>query len=186
MQVISNAAFEQARASYTRFAIHAAHQLAREVGFSYEPMDVAPGSNMATIRTDIDAAYDLSMTEHLPFPVWNGACEGTVFLNKEGNWAFRFWHDVVSHCAHGLGFDTQDEMRAGMQWVTRVANEFGAQSIEAMIAYADTCGQTLYCQEHGEFPEDQLGFCRHCLNVGEECGTLVSHEIDSQRAALAV
>lgn len=179
MQVISNAAFEAARQHYTSFALVAAAHLAKEVGFSYDAVDFAPST-----AAEVQAAYHVSMTDRCAFPVWNGASENTVFTCKEGNWAFRFWHDVVSHGSHGLGFDTKDELKAGMQWVERVAREFGATSIEAMIAYADTCGQSLYCEQHGEFPEDQIGFVRHYLNVGGAHGTLVGLEMQSQQAAL--
>lgn len=180
MQVITNAAFEAARQHYTRFALVAAAHLAKEVGFSYDAVDFAPST-----AAEVQAVYHVSMTDRCAFPVWNGASENTVFTCKEGNWAFRFWHDVVSHGAHGLGFDTKDELKAGMQWVERVAREFGATSIEAMIAYADTCGQSLYCEQHGEFPEDQIGFVRHYLNVGDAHGTIVDLEMQSQAAALA-
>lgn len=183
MQVITNAAFDAARAAYTLFTIKAAARLAKEVGFSYEALPHAPGSDMAHIDRDIQSAYHASMTHHCAFPVWDGACDNTVFTNREGNYAFRFWHDVVSHCSHGLGFDTDSELKAGMQWVERVAGEFGAQSVEAMIAYADTCGQTLFCQQTGEFPADQLAFVTHYLNVGDDHGTLKALELQSMRAA---
>lgn len=155
MPVINESKFESARAAYTRFAIQSAARLAKEVGFSYEPASVAPDT-----YEKVQAEYAECSQSHRGFRVWNGACDNVVFTNAEGNYAFRFWHDVVSHGAGKLAFDTSDEVKAGMMWVRKVAAEFGSQSLECQIAYADTVGQTLYCDKHGDFPVDQLGFVR--------------------------
>lgn len=180
MQIITNAAFEAARRAYTLFTIRAAARLAKEVGFSYEP---TPAPFAPCTAYEVSIEYKDCVKTHRSFRVWNGASDQTVFTNREGNYAFRFWHDVISHGSHGLGFDTDDEIKAGMHWVERVAGEFGAQSIEAMIAYADTCGQTLYCQQTGDFPSDQLAFVEKYLNVGDEHGTVKALELQSMRAA---
>jgi hypothetical protein len=164
MERISVERFEQARRAYTLFALDAARHLANEVGFSYDAVGVDPGFENVRER------YIESMQTRKPFAVWSGASDHTVFTMPEGNWAFRFWHDVVSHGAHGLGFTLADEMKAGMQWVHKVAEKFGSLSVEAMMAYADTCGQSLFAasQVDGQFPEDQLAFVRHYLCVDAE------------------
>ena len=153
----SEAQFQAARARYTTFAIQAAHRLSREVGFSYKPVAVDPDLNADGA---MQAEYRICSKTHRGFRIWSGASDNTVFTTPEGNYAFRFWHDVVSHAAGKLGFNADDELKAGMQWVRKVAAHFGASSLESAIAYADTCGQTMYAQGHGAFPDDQLGFVR--------------------------
>ena len=148
-------AFEAARRNYTRFAIESAARLAKEVGFSYDAVAIDPD---LIHDDDIQREFAECSRTRRPFRVWSGASDNTVFTCREGNWAFRFWHDVVSHAVGKLGFDMRDELTAGMQWVRKVSNEFGAKSLETAIAYADTCGQTLYCAAKGEFPVDQIAF----------------------------
>lgn len=162
MYPITEQAFQAARVRISRFAIESAHRLAREVGFSYADSAEAP-STFEAVR----AEYDECRRTHRAFRVWNGASDNTAYTSKEANWAFRFCHDVVSHGAHGLTFSLADELESGNQWVRKVAGRFGVDSVEAWIAYADTCGESLYADEHGgEFPTDQLGFVHERLLVG--------------------
>ncbi|HJQ13061.1 MAG TPA: hypothetical protein VJ840_18660 [Gemmatimonadaceae bacterium] len=164
MKTITTFEFDAARRAYTHFAIAQAARLARDVGFSYEPSDVAPSTH-----EEVCAEYRACRTTHRGFRVWNGASDRTVFTIPEGNYAFRFVHDVTSHAIKGRTFSLDDELTSGNDWVRRVAAAFGADSVEAMIAYADTCGQSLYVDQHnGAFPEDQLAFVMESLCVG--CG----------------
>jgi hypothetical protein len=177
MERISAERFEHARRAYTLFAINAAHKLAHEVGFGYEAVAVDPGF------MNVRERYEASMATRKPFAVWAGASDHSVFTLREGNWAFRFWRDVVSHGSHGLGFNLADELKAGMQWVHKVAEHFGSLSVEAMMAYADTCGQSLFAasQVDGQFPEDQVAFVRHYLCV--DADNSMACVLDSYRPA---
>lgn len=175
MNIINAFEFDAARRAYTRFTINAAARLARDVGFSYEPVDVAPST-----YEEVSAEYQRCKRTHAAFRVWNGASDKTVFTSPEGNYAFRFWHDVVSHGADGRTFDLHDELLAGSKWVAKVAAEFGDDSVEARIAHADTIGQSLYADDHGgDFPVDQLAF------VMEQLGVIDSQPTNSARTPLS-
>lgn len=178
MQPITEQAFQAARVRLSRYAIECAARLARETGFGFEESTVAP-STFDEVRKE----YDECRRTHRAFRVWNGASDNTAYTSKEANWSFRFWHDCVSHGAHGLSFDLYDELKSGNEWVRKIAGRFGVDSVEAWIAYADTCGESLYAHEHGgAFPTDQLGFVHERLLVGSvyQCPWDV---IDAVRAA---
>lgn len=165
MENITSGQFESARVAYTVFTIRGAARLARQLGYGYDAVpDGAPDTFAA-----ICAEHDECWKTHRAFRVWSGASDNTVFAIPEGNWAFRYWHDVCSHAIGRLSLETGDEMVAGAEWVKHVAQHFGPDSIEAMIAYADTCRQTLYEASHGYFPADQLAFVKECLRV--DCGS---------------
>jgi hypothetical protein len=146
--------FELARANLTRFVIGKAHRLARDLGFGYEEREVAP-----SCFEDIQAAYLLSMRTRAPFPIWNGACDNVIYTNREGNYAFRFWHDIT-HASLALATTLEDEVSVGEIQTQCVDNYFGQGSNEGKLMWADTVGQSQYCAEHGYFPEDQLKFVR--------------------------
>lgn len=170
MRTITAFEFDAARRAYTRFTISAAARLARDIGFSYEPAAVAPSTYNEVVDEYIACKRrKLDGSRGFGFRVWNGASDRTVFTSPEGNWAFRFVHDVTAHAMHGLTFNLADELKAGDEWVAKVAAAFGPDSVEAMIAAADTKGQSLYADSHdGAFPDDQLAFVMESLRVG--CG----------------
>lgn len=180
MYPITEQAFQAARVRLSRYSIECAARLAREVGFSYEESPVAP-STFAEVQRE----YDECRRTHRAFRVWNGASDNTAYTSREANWSFRFYHDVVSHGAHGLTFSLADELESGNEWVRKVASRFGVDSVESWIAYCDTCGESLYADEHGGlFPNDQCGFVHERLLVGSvyQCPWDV---IDNVRAACA-
>ena len=156
---ISNAQFERARANLTRFVIHKAAKLSRELSFSYEDAEDAPSSDEA-----VAAAFENSVKTHAAFPVWNGACDRTIYTNREGNLAFRFWHDML-HATQRKCMTLDDEIALGKVHIAAVQAEFGRNSVEAPMIAADTIGQSIYEHERGEFSADQLAFVRAALGV---------------------
>lgn len=156
---ITSAQFERARANLTRFVINKAAKLSRELGFSYEDAEDAPNNDDAVAE-----AFQRSVRAHAAFPVWNGACDRTIYTNREGNLAFRFWHDML-HATQRKCMTLDDEIALGKVHIAAVQAEFGRNSVEAMMIAADTIGQSLYEYEHGEFPADQLAFVRAALGV---------------------
>ena len=149
------ALFNVARANLTQYVIRQAEAVRRVVGFGYVDRDEAPNTDAELI-----AAWEHSRKTGLAFPVWSGASENTIYLHRGGNYAFRFWHDAI-HATRGLCMDVDDEVEIGMMHVKAVEQEFGVDSLEALLMFWDTVGQSMHCYCTGEFPHDQLAFVYH-------------------------
>lgn len=143
---------QRARHNLTNFVEWKARQVARELGFGWVACDPAPG-DMGSLM----AAWEHSRLTKEALPVWSGASDNTIYTHALGNWAFRFWHDSL-HCKHGLNMTVHDEINIGMKHVHDVVEVFGVGSLEGKFMRQDTIFQSLYCDVHGHFPENQLQF----------------------------
>lgn len=91
-------------------------------------------------------------------PVSSEHSEDTVYLTPEGNHAFRAWHDE-SHLRFGLKFTTADEKSLAAKHQIE-AEQLGLSKDARYLLWCDTYKQTEYEAATGEFPENQLEFCR--------------------------
>lgn len=158
--MVSDAQMRVASRNLTRFVIGAAARIKSATGIGYEETNDAPSTFDA-----LKAAYAHSKRTLAPLPVWSGGSENTIYASKEGNWAFRFWHDMT-HCANGWGFSLSDEVKVAEQQAQAIAHEFGSDSLEYRMFLADTVGQSLYTTMNGgTFPADQWAFVRDMLNA---------------------
>lgn len=146
------------RSNLHRFVIDKAARLSRDLGFSYIECEEAPNS-----FEELEKAYQHSLKTHEPLPVFSGASDKTIYLNNEGNWAFRFWHDIT-HVANGFNFTLADEIECSSIQAKQVAQYFGTDSAEYRLFVADTIGQSVYAELHGgAFPDDQLAYVKSIL-----------------------
>lgn len=152
--------FDRARANLHHFVLKTARSVARSVGFGYEEVDAAPES-----LKDIREAFLKARKDRQSFPVFKGASDKTIYLSAEGNWAFRFWHDIL-HVIHASDTTFEDEVKLGWFHVSAVEKEFGKGSLEARIMGWDTVGQSAYFAMMGNFPEDQRQFVFDALTRG--------------------
>jgi len=152
--------FDRARANLHHFVLRTARNVARSVGFGYQEVADAP-ETLQSIRE----AFLKARKDRQAFPVYSGASDKTVYLNPEGNWAFRFWHDIL-HVIHASDTKFEDEVKLGYLHVQAVEKEFGKGSLEARIMGWDTVGQSAYHAILGNFPEDQAGFVFASLKSG--------------------
>jgi hypothetical protein len=142
---------EAARINLSQFAIRKADEIAKKIGFGYIDVAAAPDD-----FNELKTAWNASKSTGHALPVWRGASENTIYTNAGANWAFRFWHDVL-HCVLNKGFSTAEEIAIGAIHVREVQEFFGQTSLEALLMYADTIGQSLYAKgNNGQFPENQL------------------------------
>lgn len=156
--LLTDYVMNKARANLEHFVIAKAHRLAKDIGFSYIESDNAPNT-----YEELEEAYKLSVKTLAPLPVFSGASDKTIYLTKEGNWAFRFWHDIT-HVANGYKFTLADEIECSSLQCDQVSNYFGANSLELKLFVADTIGQSVYAELHGgAFPEDQLAFVKSLI-----------------------
>lgn len=148
----------KARANLEHFVIAKAYRLSKDLGFSYIESETAPNS-----FEELQEAYRKSVATSCPLPVFAGASENTIYLTKEGNWAFRFWHDVV-HASGGFEFTLEDEISCSSVQCEEVSRYFGEHSLESKLFIADTIGQSVYAHLHnGQFPEHQLNFVKSLI-----------------------
>jgi len=99
-----------------------------------------------------------------PLPVFDGACDRTIWGSPAANIAFRAWHDAV-HLALGADFSREGEVRVAQEQVAQ-ARAAGASPGVLDALWADTFGQVEYFARHGMFPADQITFVRACLAGG--------------------
>lgn len=132
-------------------------ELTKQYGFDFIDTDLAPNT-----FTDLMVAYQFSLENKKALPVFSGASDNTIYFDKQSNWGFRFWHDMV-HCANKLDFSLQGEIQTANLQLIDVAKHFGQDSLEYKIFKIDTIGQATYSTLYGIFPDNQIEFVKHLL-----------------------
>lgn len=148
-----------ARHNLSAFVVDMADMVTGATGIHFVASSKAPET-----LAEIKAEWDLSVAMRLPFTVWSGASDATIYMSKGANWAFRFWHDYL-HVAHLKETSLDDELYLGRLHIEAVEEEFGKGSLEALLMEADTIGQSNHCDKTGAFPEDQLQFAIDYINA---------------------
>lgn len=122
-------------------------KLATAVRF-YGTPDAATAADLPTIRA--------AVREGLPFPVWTGASDRTIFATPALNVANRAWHDAT-HVALGTGFEPGAEL-ATVRVQCAQLRALGGDEL-ARLYWADGAGQQEHYYRFGAFPRDQRAFC---------------------------
>ncbi len=152
--------FEQARQNLTAAVLAIAGEVAVASGFGFTAVEDAPSTFEAVVE-----AHAQSVATGAVFPIWNGASDDCVYTLAEGNFAFRFWHDV-RHAEYGLTFSADDELLLATHQLAELQRFFAPGSKELELFYFDTIGQTRYGSEVGGFVGNQLRFVRNCCDHG--------------------
>ena len=103
-------------------------------------------------------------------------CSDSVY-GRTGNLWFRAMHDL-GHLTYGHDTTTEDELALAVQLAALIAQHLPPEMHDncAKVYYADTVGQSLYCEQRGYFPKDQQAFvraivqCRRDTALGAEEG----------------
>lgn len=101
-----------------------------------------------------------------PLPVFSGGCEHTIYTCPENNITFRAWHDTI-HLRHGLDFSRDGELTAAKEHYRELL-AIGAPFEVRYTILADTAGQFLYHEKHGQHVINQRRFVDACLHHGIE------------------
>ncbi|WPH18246.1 hypothetical protein [Variovorax paradoxus] len=152
------ARIDYARKQLTDWTIERAARMARDIGFSYEPATDAPNT-----FEEVCAEFGACTRERRGFRVWVGASDKTIYTTPEGNYAFRYMHDVM-HAVFKHPFDLAGEIGLARRYLAMVRAKFGKDSLEARMVWIDTAGQSMHHDSHGEFPEDQMAFLLDCID----------------------
>jgi hypothetical protein len=97
-------------------------------------------------------------------PVFNGACDSSIYNNPNDNIIFRAWHDCV-HLENNLSFSSQDEKKVGLIQCNQL-RLMGAPVHVINAIFFDVVGQVEYYALMGEFVVNQREFVQSCLDVG--------------------
>lgn len=151
--------FNQARHALTVWMIQKAHRIAKDFEINYEPSENAPNDFEA-----LKLSYRDAKRNRTPLPVWSGASDATIYTSPEGNYAFRFVHDVL-HVVFNADFSVQGESVVTVHHAKMAAEYFGADSLEYKMLLADGLGQVFYMAQHGQFPVDQLAYVKSTMTT---------------------
>jgi hypothetical protein len=129
----------------------------------WEAVDKAPSDYPGIVRY-MDETLKLQM-QMCKYPVWNGACENTIYETPEDNHRFRVIHDY-HHYKLQKGFSTEDEIYVS-KYIGQLLKDIGVSRRALELYNADTIGQSLYKDATGSFPENQRQFAIDSLaNLG--------------------
>ncbi len=143
--------FSQACKLYSQAVLDLYQQESMRRGYGLVAVPLAP-ITYGELRFQV---WRSAMTK-LPFPVWEGGSERTVFTSPDINHMFRYLHDH-EHVDKRLTLSVEDERTLGEAWSVRIHALTGSAHA-GMLAHIDTVGQTNHYAQHGVFPEDQRGW----------------------------
>lgn len=132
------------------------------------------------------------VTQRGRMTVWSGGSDGTVYADRETNWAARAWHDWA-HWRYQLPFTLEGETATAFVQVAHLVDAYGdgADVVEmAALLLGEVVGQAAFYEVTGTFPPDQFAFTQRCArDLGETwAGYLVSrlgpvpHRLRARRA----
>lgn len=156
--LVHAATFDAACTNLSQFMLVQASASAQLAGFGWEGSAAAPETHWGLLR-----AFVRCQVTGRPLPVSDRDCDRTIYGGRDGNLAFRFWHDVT-HVRLARGFDLDSEIAVGNAQldVLRAAG-FPPGTLEYELLHADTVGQTICGAATGDFPADQTCFARLSL-----------------------
>ncbi|WP_431230439.1 hypothetical protein [Paenarthrobacter nicotinovorans] len=173
-KIISSADLAAAQKNLSSYALLEASNAASRLGFDWLPTTDAPN----TFKL-LKAAYETSMRTKQPLPVSAENSSRVVFADKEGNYAYRFVHDV-GHVEMGLGFNSPDEFELARRLMCRLERAgYGPDTLEWQLYQADAIGQVMHYAITKRYVGDQLQFALDCAAHGLDCGIFL--EIERQR-----
>lgn len=126
----------------------------------------------------MQAAFHRACQQRIPYPVWKGGSERTIYASQEVNWAFRFLHDM-HHVLYQYDVGFVDEVRLTLETARNVfIPEFGLDSPEVRLYLLDTYGQQVYKAFAGEFPPDQYSTVRKMYRDGHD-NAMILQELEN-------
>jgi hypothetical protein len=105
--------------------------------------------------------YQGVLTGDKVLPVYNGACEMTIYNNPDHNVLFRAWHDCI-HLDKGLSFSRENELKVAQEHCRQLIAMRAPNHVINTIFF-DVAGQVEYYYKHGQFVVNQAAFVTDCL-----------------------
>ncbi len=105
-----------------------------------------------------------ALSGDLILPIYDGACDRTIYDKPADNVTFRAWHDSI-HLEKNLTFKKADEYQVGIIHCDQLRIIRAPQQVIDAVFY-DVCGQIEYYERFGRFVDDQKAFVQDCLIHG--------------------
>ncbi|MGO4452553.1 hypothetical protein [Arthrobacter sp. RAF14] len=162
---ISELELNRARARLSGWTLGFAQATADELGFGWKPTPTAPNTYRG-----LKAAFDLSMRDGRPLPVYSENTDPVVFSESNANIAYRFVHDC-HHVILDYSFSSKHEFELARWQMERLRDAgFNEKDLEWQLFYADSVGQVLLYALAKTFVSNQLRFALDCVRNGMEQG----------------
>ena len=97
-------------------------------------------------------------------PVSDSDSGSAIYQYQGDKCRSRAWGAMI-HLDNNLSFSIKDDLLSAAIHIKQLASIRAPESVIKAV-YADTRGQTLYYEQHGEFPSDQRSFVSACMRHG--------------------
>lgn len=146
--------YEYARKRYSDYISFAAGRRATKLGFGWAAREFGAPNSYEALMSE----FGVCLTHLVPFTVWDGASDKTVFTSPQINHAFRFIHDT-DHCLLQQGLTHDGEVAVITPFIYEVYHAAGF--VAAILCACDLLGQLWYgTNNHGAFVDDQAAFVK--------------------------
>lgn len=121
---------------------------------------------------ELRQAWDVSRATGLPLPISSAASESVIFTEPEGNFVYRYWHDVT-HLERERNFSNPHELDMAVFHLWD-AEQHGLTrgSLPWRLLHADAIGNVLHWSVFREFVLDQRVFVENVVRFGLEAALL--------------
>lgn len=122
--------------------------------------------------TELRQAWDVSLSTGGPLPISNTDSESVIFTEPEGNFVYRYWHDVT-HLERERNFSNPHELDMAVFHLWD-AEQHGLTrgSLPWRLLHADAIGNVLHWSVFREFVLDQRLFVVNVAAFGLEAALL--------------
>lgn len=121
---------------------------------------------------ELRQAWEVSLSTGAPLPISNAASESVIFTEPEGNFVYRYWHDVT-HLERERNFSNPHELDMAVFHLWD-AEQHGLTrgSLPWRLLHADAIGNVLHWAVFREFVLDQRVFVENVVRFGLEAALL--------------
>ncbi|SIS17840.1 hypothetical protein [Microbacterium sp. RURRCA19A] len=122
--------------------------------------------------TELRQAWEVSLSTGAPLPVLNDHSESVIFTEPEGNFVYRYWHDVT-HLERERNFSNPHELDMAMFHLWD-AEQHGLSrgSLPWRLLHADAIGNVLHWSVYRDYVPDQRVFVENVVCFGLEAALL--------------
>lgn len=161
MQAFTDAELTAARETLTGFVWERAEATRARTGVGWVFASDAPN----TYR-ELRAAWERSLTTGAPLPVLNDHSESVIFSSPEGNFVYRYWHDVT-HLERERNFTNPHELdMATFHLWDAEQHGLTRGSLPWRLLHADAVGNVLHWSVYREYVRDQRVFILNAVRFG--------------------
>ena len=158
---------QAARATLTAFVRERAAATRSRTGVDWLFTPDAPNT-----YKELRQAWEVSLSTGAPLPILNDHSESVIFTEPEGNFVYRYWHDVT-HLERERNFSNPHELDMAVFHLWD-AEQHGLTrgSLPWRLLRADAIGNVLHWSVYRDYVQDQRVFVENVLRFGLEAALL--------------